>query len=62
MGVKGVKEYANFMKELGDARAIRQKIISCFERANNPSTPIQEKERLLRFVIVGAGIPNTEID
>ena len=30
-GVPGVKEYCYFLKQLSDARAIRQRILECFE-------------------------------
>jgi NADH dehydrogenase FAD-containing subunit len=55
VGVTGVLENACVLKELNDARKIRLKIIECFEIASNPNTSLQEKESLLRFVIVGAG-------
>jgi NADH:ubiquinone reductase (non-electrogenic) len=55
MGVKGATEHAHFLKELHHARHIRSAIIECFERANEPNTPVALREALLRFVIVGGG-------
>ena len=37
-GTKGVKENAYFMKDVGDARRIRKRLLECFEIANLPST------------------------
>ncbi|MEK9138697.1 MAG: FAD-dependent oxidoreductase, partial [Bacteroidota bacterium] len=34
--VPGVAEHALFLRELNDARELRQRIIQCFERANLP--------------------------
>lgn len=54
-GIPGVQEHALFLKELRDARWIRERIIECFEHASSPNVSLQERERLLRFCIVGAG-------
>lgn len=53
--VPGVAEHALFLKELHDARELRQRIIQCFERANLPGIPADERRRLLHFVICGGG-------
>ena len=37
-GTKGVKENAFFMKDVGDARRIRKRLLECFEIANLPTT------------------------
>ena len=37
-GTKGVKENAFFMKDVGDARRIRKRVLECFEIANLPTT------------------------
>lgn len=57
--IPGVEEHALFLKELSDARAIRQRVIECFERA---STPLAEEDRtrLLHFVVVGGGPTGVE--
>jgi NADH:ubiquinone reductase (non-electrogenic) len=42
------------------SRAIRQRIIECFERASNPTISEKERERLLHFVVVGGGPTSVE--
>lgn len=37
-GTKGVKENAFFMKDVGDARRIRKRVLECFEIASLPTT------------------------
>jgi len=59
-GVPGVKEHASFLRELSDARALRRKIIECFERAALPDLSAAERKRLLRFVVVGGGPTGVE--
>jgi NADH:ubiquinone reductase (non-electrogenic) len=59
-GIPGVTGHALFLKEAGDARALRQQIIRCFERANLPSTTPQERQRLLHFVVCGGGPTGVE--
>lgn len=43
-GTKGVKENAYFLKDVGDARRIRTRILSCFERASMPDTSLEMKK------------------
>ncbi len=59
-GIPGVLEHALFLKELADARAIRQRIIECFERASTPGLSEEERRRLLHFVVVGGGPTGVE--
>jgi NADH:ubiquinone reductase (non-electrogenic) len=59
-GVPGVAEHGLFLKELADARAIRQRIIECLERASMPLTDEVERNRLLHFVVVGGGPTGVE--
>lgn len=59
-GIPGVREHAQFLKELSDARKIRQKIIANFEEASIPSISPQERKRLLNFVVVGGGPTGVE--
>lgn len=59
-GVPGVTEHAIFLKELQDARLLRQQIIRCFERANLPSASSDERKRLLHFVVCGGGPTGVE--
>jgi NADH:ubiquinone reductase (non-electrogenic) len=54
-GVPGVREHAFFLKDLRDARAIRERVITSLERASLPGLDDQERRRLLHFVSVGAG-------
>jgi NADH:ubiquinone reductase (non-electrogenic) len=59
-GITGVEEYGLFLKELTDARAIRQRIIENFERASTPNLQFEERKRLLHFVVVGGGPTGVE--
>ena len=54
-GTKGVKENAFFMKDIGGARAIRKRILECFEIASLPNTHPDLRKQLLHFAIVGGG-------
>ncbi len=59
-GVEGVEKYGLFLKDLTDARAIRQRIIENFERASTPNLQFEERKRLLHFVVVGGGPTGVE--
>ncbi|HSU38862.1 MAG TPA: NAD(P)/FAD-dependent oxidoreductase, partial [Polyangiaceae bacterium] len=53
-------EHAFFMRELGDAIALRNHVIDCFETAaREPEREIAVK--MLRFVVVGAGPTGVEV-
>ena len=54
-GTKGVKEHAFFVKDVGDTRRIRRRILDCFEIAALPTTSLKVKKMLLHFAIVGGG-------
>jgi NADH:ubiquinone reductase (non-electrogenic) len=58
--VPGVNEYALKLKELADARAIRQRILSQFEKASRPGVTDDERRRLLHCVVVGGGPTGVE--
>ena len=58
--IKGVKEHAFFLKDIGDARAIRQRIIDCLELASQPGVSAAERARLLHYVVVGGGPTGVE--
>jgi NADH:ubiquinone reductase (non-electrogenic) len=58
--VPGVKEHAHFLRELNDARELRQQIIKCFERANLPDISSEIRLQMLHFVIVGGGPTGVE--
>eukprot|EP00090_Calanus_glacialis_P022967 TRINITY_DN35350_c0_g1_i1.p1 TRINITY_DN35350_c0_g1~~TRINITY_DN35350_c0_g1_i1.p1 ORF type:complete len:463 (+),score=155.26 TRINITY_DN35350_c0_g1_i1:160-1389(+) len=49
-----------FLKQLEHARAIRNRIIECFERASSSFVSEEEKKRLLTFVVVGGGPTSIE--
>ncbi|KAK8211652.1 pyridine nucleotide-disulfide oxidoreductase-domain-containing protein [Phyllosticta citricarpa] len=51
----GVKENAYFLKDVGDARRIRNRILECFETAALPTTSDQMRRNLLNFAVVGGG-------
>ncbi|KAJ2397017.1 hypothetical protein GGI23_003691, partial [Coemansia sp. RSA 2559] len=53
-GAKGL-EHCHKLKTITDARTIRQHIMANFEKAVLPTTPVEEKRRLLTFVICGGG-------
>jgi len=59
-GLPGVEEHALFLKELSDAREIRQRLIECVERASTPAVTEAERTRLLHAVIVGGGPTGVE--
>ncbi|KAF2725670.1 FAD/NAD(P)-binding domain-containing protein [Polychaeton citri CBS 116435] len=52
---KGVRENAFFLKDVGDARRIRQRLLSCFETAALPTTSMTMKKQLLNFAVIGGG-------
>ncbi|KAF2495693.1 FAD/NAD(P)-binding domain-containing protein [Lophium mytilinum] len=54
-GTPGVKEHALFLKDVGDARKIRNRILLCFETAALPTTTDAMRKNLLNFAIVGGG-------
>lgn len=54
-GIHGVREHAFFLKEIDDARSIRQRLIANLEQAALPSISAAERNRLLHCVAVGAG-------
>lgn len=59
-GIPGVAEHALFLREAADARAIRQRILDCFERASQPGLDPAERDALLHFVVVGGGPTGVE--
>jgi NADH dehydrogenase len=58
--IPGVKEHAMFLKDVGDAQKIRQRILACFEIASLPITSEQMRKYLLNFAIVGGGPTGVE--
>jgi NADH dehydrogenase len=58
-GVKGL-ENCHFLKGIGDARKIRNQVISNLEQACLPTTSDEERRRLLSFVVSGGGPTGVE--
>ena len=56
----GVNEYAHFLKEIKDARKIRDVLIDNVETASIPGQPEEERKRLLHIVVVGGGPTGVE--
>lgn len=51
----GVKENAYFLKDVGDARKIRKRVLELFELCHMPFISDETKGQLLHFCVVGAG-------
>jgi NADH:ubiquinone reductase (non-electrogenic) len=49
-----------FLKEVGDAQAIRKRIMDCCETATFKDQSINEVKRLLHMVVVGGGPTGVE--
>ncbi|GKY96414.1 hypothetical protein MPSEU_000600900 [Mayamaea pseudoterrestris] len=49
-----------FLKRLAHARSIRTNIIDSFEKASLPNVSVDEKKRLLSFLVVGGGPTSCE--
>lgn len=60
-GIPGVRENAYFLKDVGDARRIRNQLLSCFETAALPTTSAEMQKRLLSFAVVGGGPTGIEL-
>ncbi|EMC91698.1 hypothetical protein BAUCODRAFT_126697 [Baudoinia panamericana UAMH 10762] len=58
-GVKGL-EHCHFLKDITDARLIRNQVIRNLETACLPTTPDEERRRLLSFVVSGGGPTGVE--
>ncbi|SMQ53783.1 unnamed protein product [Zymoseptoria tritici ST99CH_3D7] len=58
-GVKGL-EHCHFLKDISDARRIRNQVIHNLETASLPTTPDEERKRLLSFVVSGGGPTGVE--
>ncbi|KAI6352945.1 hypothetical protein MCOR25_009255 [Pyricularia grisea] len=54
--ITGVREHAHFLRDVGDARRIRLRILTLFEHcASNPTISDEQKRELLHFAVVGGG-------
>ncbi|KAE8210389.1 hypothetical protein CF327_g5734 [Tilletia walkeri] len=54
-GIQGVTDHACFLKEVGDAIKIRNRLMDCVESALVTGLPQEEIDRLLHYVVVGGG-------
>ncbi|BEI81926.1 hypothetical protein CcaverHIS002_0210860 [Cutaneotrichosporon cavernicola] len=59
-GTPGVTEYAHFLKDVREARAIRHRLLQNLELASEPTISPEEKARLLSMRIVGGGPTGVE--
>lgn len=59
-GIPGVREHTLFLKEVADADKIRRRILGCLERAELPGISESERDRLLHWIVVGAGPTGSE--
>ena len=59
-GIPGVKEHSCFLKEVGDAQAIRKRIMDCCETSIFKDQSEAERKRLLHMVVVGGGPTGVE--
>ncbi|MHC3438698.1 NAD(P)/FAD-dependent oxidoreductase [Natrialbaceae archaeon A-gly3] len=59
-GLEGVREFAFGFKTLQDAMAIRNHVVSRFERADREADP-ETRKSLLTFVVAGAGFAGAEL-
>jgi NADH:ubiquinone reductase (non-electrogenic) len=60
-GIPGVREHGLFLKEVSDARSIRQRFLTCLDRASQPTVDQDERRHLLQCVIVGGGPTGVEL-
>jgi len=58
--VPGVREHAHFLKNIRDAQAIRNTILSRFEEATSPLLTDEERRDILRVIVVGGGPTSVE--
>lgn len=59
-GIPGVREHACFLKEIGDAKKVRNRLMDCVETATFAGQTQEEIDRLLSFVVVGGGPTGVE--
>lgn len=57
---RGERSSVLFLKHLYHARAIRNRILECFERASANNVTAAERTRLLSFIVVGGGPTSCE--
>ncbi|KAI3401250.1 hypothetical protein diail_11956 [Diaporthe ilicicola] len=54
-GIEGVRQHANFLRDIGDARRIRLRVLSLFEQCSSPTISEGDRHKLLHFAVVGGG-------
>jgi NADH dehydrogenase FAD-containing subunit len=54
-GIEGVREHASFLRDVGDARRIRLRVLQLFEQASCAQTTEEKRKKLLHFAVVGGG-------
>lgn len=54
-GIEGVRQHAHFLRDIGDARRIRLRVLSLFEQCASPAMPEEDRRKLLHFAVVGGG-------
>ncbi|WCJ29164.1 Internal alternative NAD(P)H-ubiquinone oxidoreductase A1 mitochondrial [Euphorbia peplus] len=59
-GIKGVREYATFLREVHHAQEIRRKLLLNLMLSDVPGVSEEEKSRLLHCVVVGGGPTGVE--
>lgn len=60
-GTPGALQYCTFLKTVQDAMKIRATLLDCFETAAVRGMPDEEINRLLTFVVIGAGPTGVEV-
>ena len=60
-GVPGVAEHALCLQDVGDARAIRGRVLEQLAAADLPGLPEEEVKRRVTFVVCGGGATGVEI-
>jgi len=59
-GVPGAEEHARPFKTIADAMTLRARVVELFEMAEQAET-LEQRRRLLSFVIVGGGVTGVEV-
>lgn len=60
-GTPGVVQNAWFLKDVQNARAVRWRVLECFEQAEHPELNDDQRRKLLNFIIVGGGPTGAEM-
>ncbi|KAJ0118460.1 external NADH-ubiquinone oxidoreductase 1 [Diaporthe amygdali] len=54
-GIDGVRQHAHFLRDIGDARRVRLRVLSLFEQCSSPTISEENRHKLLHFAVVGGG-------